>query len=118
MVIQKHGLGLERASILFDWQAQLVLLSGQMFYHKTQRDSFIEKSLDSKALPKDTSMMSHAKLKQLPSSEWMNGSRTPMVHEWLSSTQTSDDRERLHICGNIVIPAMANFAMHILHEMW
>ena len=62
--------------------------------------------------------MCHWELKQLPTAEWMRESQTPKLHQWLDPKQSSDSKERLKICGNIVIPAMGHFAMHILSEIW
>ena len=63
-------------------------------------------------------LLSHQDLKTYPLRTWMDGSMTPPVHQWLQNSHSKEDKERLKVCGNIVIPAMAFFAMHILQEMW
>lgn len=60
-------------------------------------------------------MLDHASLKSLPLLKWMDGSA---AQRWLALEQSEEDKSRLKICGNIVIPWMAFFATHILKEMW
>ena len=63
-------------------------------------------------------MLDHASLKSLRLLKWMDGSAAPKAQHWLALEQSEEDKSRLKICGNIVIPWMAFFATHILKEMW
>ena len=62
-------------------------------------------------------MLSTAELKALPTKQWMSRSKTPKMWSWLGQKQSEEDKNRLGVCGNIVLPEMASFAMHCLHAM-
>ena len=62
-------------------------------------------------------MLSRAELKALPIQQWMSKSKAPKMWSWLGQKQTEQDKDRLTVCGNIVVPAMAYFAMHCLHAI-
>lgn len=66
----------------------------------------------------DSSLMSTADLKKLPRRKWMKGSHEPPLERWLTQKITPEAKERLGVCGNIVVPAMANYACHCLSSMW
>lgn len=47
---------------------------------------------------------------------WNEGTRPPLA-DWLASSQSAEDRERLAVCGNIVVPLQAKVAMANLKEI-
>lgn len=63
-------------------------------------------------------MMSTEKLKALTHRKWMRGSWQLPLQRWLTQKVTPEAKERLAVCGNIVVPAMANYAFHCLFSMW
>lgn len=62
--------------------------------------------------------MTKVEMQEMPTREWMRLSKRPQIHEWLSGSQSSLDKARLSILGNIVVPQMAYFAANMLAEMW
>lgn len=63
-------------------------------------------------------MMSAGELKVWPQQTWMKYQRSPPLHKWMTIRREDAHKERLNACGNIVIPAMAYYAMHCLQSMW
>ena len=52
-------------------------------------------------------------LKALPTCAW-NESTAPVAKDWLKPALTPGEVERLKACGNLVMPAVANAAAHLL----
>ena len=48
--------------------------------------------------------------------KWNKDSSIPM-YKWLSECQTKEDKQRLHMLGNCVVPAAASLAMAVLLKM-
>lgn len=54
-------------------------------------------------------------LKQLPLQAWMVDQK-PALETWLQGEQSSQDKSRLHAVGNIVVPAMCDFALQCIRS--
>ena len=61
-------------------------------------------------------MKGDSELKSYPTKAWMEGAMPPL-HTWLQSSQSSSDADRLYQVGNIVMPHVANFAVHLLRQI-
>ena len=62
-------------------------------------------------------MLTQKGLEQWPTCEWMQGSKRPGVHTWLSKTQGPEYCGRLKTIGNVVVPQMAFCAANLFHGM-
>lgn len=63
-------------------------------------------------------MLTDAEMKSMAGAEWMPRSMKPELGNWLQTSQEPNDKSRLALVGNIVIPPMAFFAMNCLSRMW
>ena len=48
---------------------------------------------------------------------WNQGIPSPPQHTWLAVQQSQEDRNRLRMMGNCIVPSMANLAMNIFAGM-
>lgn len=63
-------------------------------------------------------MPSDVEMKNMAVAEWMPRSLKPELKDWLQTSQETNDKNRLLLVGNIVMPPMAFFAMCSLSRMW
>lgn len=61
-------------------------------------------------------MVPDSELQSYPTKAWMDGAMPPL-HTWLQSSQSADDANRLKQVGNIVMPHVANLAVHLLRQI-
>ena len=60
-----------------------------------------------------SNLMTVEELREYPAKPW-GPQMAPKVHAWLQDELVEDGRLRLTAFGNIVMPAVANFAAHVL----
>lgn len=63
-------------------------------------------------------MMTGEQLKAWPAAAWQSNGDRPEVHRWLAPSQTTTDKHRLAVVGNVVVPQMAFYACNCLCTMW
>ena len=63
-------------------------------------------------------MMSNMEMTEHSAQSWMPLSNAPELHSWLAPEQSEEDRNRLGVIGNIVVPQMAFFAAQMLKQAW
>ena len=47
-----------------------------------------------------------------------NAKAKPQLHQWLVKNQSAEDKQRLKVIGNIVMPKVGQLGLHLLeHEL-
>lgn len=63
----------------------------------------------------DVTIHTADEFQRLCDEDW-NAEERPPLHEWLSSTLSEEDGQRLHSLGNVVFPRFGHFAVSLIDQ--